>query len=53
VLVFDPSGSSRTTEIEVSAATMMGFGLGAASLLGDAEPEGEEAGEDAASELAD
>jgi len=53
VLLFDPTGSSRTTEIAVSTGTMMGFGLGAASFFGEADPDGEElAGDDASSELA-
>jgi hypothetical protein len=53
VLLFDPTGSSSTTEIAVSAGTTIGLGLDAASFLGDAEPDGEEpVGDDASSELA-
>jgi hypothetical protein len=52
VLVFDPSGSSKTTEIAVSAGTTMGRGLGAASLFADSVPDdGDE--DDAVSGVAD
>jgi len=55
VLVFDPSGSSKTTEIAVSAGTTRGRGLGAASLFADAVPddEGDEGEDEAVSEVAD
>jgi hypothetical protein len=50
VLIFDPTVSSRTTEIDVSAGTTIGLGFGAASLFAGAEPDGED--EDAVSETA-
>jgi hypothetical protein len=49
VLVFDPSGSSKTTEMDVSAGTTIGLGLDAASFWADAELE---EGGDAVSEVA-
>src|ERR1700680_1643487 len=49
VLIFDPTASSRTTEIDVSAGTTIGLGFGAASLFADAELDGED---DAVSEEA-